>query len=132
MARELIVLELPRAIFMVLRDLPPNVRPSIGRVSRFDYDERSVLVELISEDDVSVVQVDTGLSLTEQLVAVASKVQDEIQSDSTVLGSTWPRCPVHPDTHPLQPVCSADYAWWFCPLNRQAIWKIGRLGEVKS
>lgn len=129
MARELSHPAIPLAIWIVLRDLPPNVRPTAGQVSMFDYDDRSTLVELVSGRDIWVVQVNTRLTLAEQIVAVAGRVQDEVQSDPSLLGSAWPGCPAHNGNHPLRPEV-LDEAWWICPVDRDAIAKIGAIGAA--
>jgi hypothetical protein len=44
--------------------------------------------------------------------------------------ATWPECPVHPDSHPLQPdVEGEDNAVWRCPRSGQIICPIGALGS---
>lgn len=127
MAGELSEPEIPGAVWIVLRDLPLDVRPTIGQISMFDYDDSSTLVELVSGKDTWVIQVDARLALAEQVVAVAGRVQDEIQSDPALRGSTWPGCPAHGGSHPLRPDLRNE-AWWICPVDGGAIWKVGSIG----
>ena len=44
--------------------------------------------------------------------------------------TTWPECPEHPNTHPLEPNIDAEEtAVWRCPRTRQVICAIGALGR---
>ena len=44
--------------------------------------------------------------------------------------ATWPECPQHPGTHPLEPgTDDMDTAVWRCPSTQQAICAIGALGS---
>ena len=44
--------------------------------------------------------------------------------------TTWPECPEHPNTHPLEPdIDGKDAAVWQCPRTQRAICAIGALGS---
>jgi hypothetical protein len=46
--------------------------------------------------------------------------------------TTWPGCPEHPNTHPLEPDTDGeDTAVWRCPRTQQVICAIGALGTHK-
>lgn len=42
--------------------------------------------------------------------------------------ATWPECPEHPRSHPLEPATeSAEHAVWRCPRSRRVVCAIGEL-----
>jgi hypothetical protein len=44
--------------------------------------------------------------------------------------TTWPECPEHPNSHPLEPgIDGDDIAVWRCPRTQQVICAIGALGS---
>jgi hypothetical protein len=44
--------------------------------------------------------------------------------------ATWPECPQHPDTHPLEPdIDAGDTAVWRCPRTQRVVCAIGALGS---
>lgn len=51
--------------------------------------------------------------------------------------AVWPRCPDHPDTHPLEAVVVDGTAVWVCPKSgavrksRAAFARIGELGGME-
>jgi hypothetical protein len=43
------------------------------------------------------------------------------------MSATWPECPTHPNTHPLEAALLSDRAVWRCPKNGEVIAEIGTL-----
>ena len=43
------------------------------------------------------------------------------------MSPTWPECPTHPNTHPLEAAVLSDRAVWRCPKSGDAIAEIGTL-----
>lgn len=41
---------------------------------------------------------------------------------------TWPRCPQHGDSHPLEPDILENHVFWTCPSSRLAVAEVGQLG----
>ncbi len=44
------------------------------------------------------------------------------------LWRTWPECPEHPNTHPLDPDAERDSVVWRCPQTGGVVAHVGRLG----
>jgi hypothetical protein len=77
------------------------------------------------------VWVAAGSSAAEQVAGLAEQVQEwEVEALADAgRPATWPECPEHPASHPLEPVVSADGgASWRCPRSGLAICAIGELG----
>jgi hypothetical protein len=66
----------------------------------------------------------------EQVAWVAEQVQDwEIEELAAVgRSATWPVCPDHPDSHPLDAVVDDGNAVWRCPRSGRTISAIGAFG----
>jgi hypothetical protein len=67
----------------------------------------------------------------EQVAALADQVQEWEVEALAAAGrpATWPQCPEHPASHPLEPAVSADGgAIWRCPRSGLAVCAIGKLG----
>ena len=43
--------------------------------------------------------------------------------------TNWPRCPEHPDTHPLEVGWPGEVPAWVCPVSGVAVADIGQLGS---
>lgn len=69
-------------------------------------------------------------SLAERMASVADQVQEWAVEALWRAGrpASWPECPEHPNSHPLEPVVQQDRAVWVCPKTRQLVGDIGRLG----
>ncbi len=66
-----------------------------------------------------------------RLADLAEHVQDWEVEALAAAGrpATWPECPDHPRSHPLEPGAdSAERAVWRCPRSRRAVCAIGGLG----
>ena len=64
-----------------------------------------------------------------QLARVADQVQEWAVEELWYLGrpATWPECPFHPESHPLEPAVIADTALWQCPKTAEPMGAIGEL-----
>ncbi|MCZ2822110.1 hypothetical protein O2V63_17355 [Modestobacter sp. VKM Ac-2977] len=73
--------------------------------------------------------VELRLSQPEQVAQVADGVQawavEELWGSAP---TNWPRCPRHPDTHPLQAQVRDAAAWWVCPRDDVPVSEVGGLG----
>ena len=69
-------------------------------------------------------------SLAERMASVADQVQEWAVEALWRAGrpASWPECPEHPNSHPLEPVVQQDRAVWVCPKTRHLVGDIGRLG----
>jgi hypothetical protein len=69
-------------------------------------------------------------SAAERLVDLADQFQEWEVEELCAVGrpATWPECPEHPNSHPLEPVLDANQAAvWRCPRSRHVICPIGDL-----
>ena len=86
--------------------------------------------------DVSGVGVRVRLDATpaEQAVELADALQDAEVEELNRLGrpATWPECPDHPDSHPLQPMERGGRAMWVCSAADRVIFAIGFLPAGRS
>jgi hypothetical protein len=39
--------------------------------------------------------------------------------------TNWPRCPAHPDSHPMRALVRESAAWWTCPADDTAVVAVG-------
>jgi hypothetical protein len=70
-------------------------------------------------------------SAAERVAGLAEQVQEwEVEAlAESGRPATWPQCPAHPASHPLEPAVSADgTATWRCPRSGLAVGAIGELG----
>jgi hypothetical protein len=70
-------------------------------------------------------------SAAERVAELAGQVQEWEVEALAAAGrpATWPECPEHPASHPLEPVMSADgTAIWRCPRSERPVCAIGELG----
>lgn len=63
----------------------------------------------------------------EQVVAVADQVQEWVIEDRRAPESNWPRCPWHPENHPLVAQLAEDRGVWACPASNTPVARIGEL-----
>lgn len=66
-----------------------------------------------------------------RLAELAEQVQEWEVEALAAAGrpATWPECPDHPRSHPLEPSAeSAERAVWRCPRSQRAVCAIGELG----
>lgn len=77
------------------------------------------------------VRVTLAQPAAERVAALADQVQEWEVEALAAAGrpATWPQCPEHPASHPLEPAVSADGgAIWRCPRSGLAVCAIGELG----
>ncbi|HEY6494817.1 MAG TPA: hypothetical protein VIZ43_16210 [Trebonia sp.] len=78
------------------------------------------------------VSVALASSQAERLARLAGQVQEWEVEELCALGrpATWPECPTHPGTHPLEPVVGDDSAaLWRCPRSGLPVCAIGELRQ---
>lgn len=64
----------------------------------------------------------------ERIAAVADQVQEWAIEELWGHASTsWPPCPQHPNTHPMQATTRDDVAVWVCPADQTIASPIGAL-----
>lgn len=73
------------------------------------------------------VSVQRSATAFERIAEVADQVQEwAIESQLWGAGATnWPRCPAHPDSHPMEMTAVDDAAVWVCPRSREVMAPIG-------
>lgn len=73
-------------------------------------------------------------SPAERVADLADQVQEwAIEDQLWRAGATnWPRCPAHPNTHPLEAAALNDDAVWVCPVNREVVAHIGEVLRSRS
>lgn len=71
-------------------------------------------------------------SVIDQVVSITDQVQEVVIEGLWLAGLpvTWPQCPDHPDTHPLEPTGLSDSAVWRCPASGSVIAELGKLEAV--
>jgi hypothetical protein len=125
---------LTRALALVLHDLEETGGP-VPVVEESDWQTHpgaeSAFLRSVDQTGMGV-WVDTGASLAEQVVMVADQVQEWAVEELAMRRATnWPRCPEHPENHPLTAVASEDAATWRCPASGGVVCEIGQL-ELQS
>lgn len=103
-----------------------GVELSIDGIDEYPYDHSFVLVRIRHPAGMYSVQVALESSISEQIRTIADRTQDELIG--TVVDSSWPRCSLHPDTHPMEASVVDACAWWTCPRIKCPIVKVGSLG----
>ena len=84
-----------------------------------------------SEEIGTGISIVSGESDAEQVVSVADQVQEVAIETLWMerLPVTWPQCPLHPDTHPLDPYLVQGRPVWRCPRSSTVVADIGSLGH---
>ncbi|MEU7580535.1 hypothetical protein AB0B50_23370 [Streptomyces sp. NPDC041068] len=67
----------------------------------------------------------------EQVADLADQAQGWAVEELCAAGkpATWPECPTHPDSHPLEAGVVKGVAVWSCPRTRQVIAPVGSLSS---
>jgi len=70
-----------------------------------------------------------GQPAADQIAELAGNAQEWAVEALNAAGfpAVWPECPLHPDSHPLNPVVRRGVAVWLCPRDDVEIATIGRL-----
>ena len=64
----------------------------------------------------------------EQIASLADQVQEWVIEELWGQGPTnWPRCPHHPNTHPMKALAHDEVATWVCPVDNTFVAVIGSL-----
>ena len=118
----------------VLRDIQASgaVLPVIRDETRDPVGDDFVSVMMWSSDGTGMgVHVPTQDTAAARVARLAEQVQEwEIEELAAVgRSATWPECPDHPNSHPLQPGLSdQDTAVWCCPRSGRVISQVGAFG----
>lgn len=73
------------------------------------------------------IQVGVAAPEVERVAMVADQVQEWVIEELWGSAPTnWPRCPIHPHSHPLE-AFALDVATWVCPADRTPISAVGTL-----
>jgi hypothetical protein len=130
-----------KAVAPVLRDLEVSgaIVPDVRYEAHADEgrDGREGVHAWIKGDDTSGWDVWTPTeesSPAEQVWWLAHKVQEweieELWHEGR--STTWPECPEHPNSHPLEPgIDGDDTAVWRCPISQHISCPIGELGSAE-
>jgi hypothetical protein len=124
------LVHLNRALEPVLRDLTAAGVP-LPRVEESDWQtiEGAESAMLWSTDGSGMgVWVDPQASQMEQVAMLADQVQDWAFEELAGTGAptSWPRCPEHPDHHPMEAAVADRTAVWRCPASGRPASEIGR------
>ena len=123
--------DLVAALAPVLADLAATCRVSLD-VRDEDWGSPLGPAAMVWEPDDSGtgISIVSGEPVAEQVVSVADQVQEvAIEALWTErLPVTWPQCPLHPETHPLEAAVTEGPAIWRCPRSGTVVAHIGALG----
>jgi hypothetical protein len=119
----------------VLRDIVTSgaVLPFVQEEAFPDVEDGTFCVFLWGADGTGLgVWIHVAWSGAEQVARVAEEVQEwEIEELAAVgRSATWPECPDHPNSHPLNAVTGGGNAVWRCPRSGRAISAIGAFGTL--
>ena len=121
---------LRRALVPVLRDLESSgiAAPRI-EADGWWSDPDLPTVMLWSPDGSGMgVNVFPPARMSERIASVADQVQEWVIEELWRQGPTnWPRCPLHPSTHPMKALAQDDAAVWACPFDDTFVAVIGAL-----
>ncbi len=119
----------------VLRDLGASgaIIPDIQRDAHDDQGAEVVCAWIRGPDGISGmgISVRPADSAAERVVELAEQLQEwEIEELwSAGRSATWPECPEHPNSHPLEPVIYGENtAVWRCSRSGHVICAVGMLG----
>lgn len=119
----------------VLRDIVASgaIGLDLREEARADRGDEIVCAWASTSDGVTGVDiwVSLGSSAAERVAELAEQLQEwEVEALWAVgRSATWPECPEHPASHPLEPVVEGgDGAVWRCPRSGDVICAIGALG----
>jgi len=119
----------------VLRDMSASdaIPPTILEETYEDVDDEFVSVGAWGADGTGMgVFIPPARPTADDLVRLAEQLQEwEIEElASAGRSATWPECPDHPNSHPLEPVLADEtMAAWRCPRAGRVICAIGTLGR---
>lgn len=116
----------------VLRDLRATgaIVPDVREEARDDRAGEAVSAWVTSGDGGGMgVWVSLAGSPAERVAQLAEQVQEWEVEQLCWAGrsATWPECPEHPGSHPLEPAVAGGVAVWRCPRSRRVAGTIGSL-----
>ncbi|MFD5699926.1 hypothetical protein [Streptomyces lasiicapitis] len=124
--------ELAAALAVVQRDLRATcaVQPIVRE--ELDFDDAPLVVLYEADGSGVGVSVPEEQDAAEQLASLAEQVKDWAVEAlaSQLLPATWPECPHHPASHPLDAEVAEGVAVWSCPRTRRVVAPVGTLGEL--
>jgi hypothetical protein len=115
----------------VLRDMTATqaVVPEIREEAHEDLGPNMVSAWIQGSDGISGsgLRVDMALPAADRLADIAEQLQEwEVEElASAGRSATWPECPEHPNSHPLEPRVQAGAAVWVCPRNGRVEYPVG-------
>ena len=118
------------ALEPVLRDLATTggPQPRIEESDWTDDPDRPSAMVCSSPGGSLGVSVDRADSSIRRIAEAADKVQEwAIEELWPRAPTNWPRCPRHPDTHPMAATVRDEAAVWICPADGQPVAPIGAL-----
>jgi hypothetical protein len=76
------------------------------------------------------IRIEVDAPLADRVADTADRVQDAAIEALWYegLSPTWPECPRHPNSHPLEAVVVLGRAVWRCPSTTDAVAEVGKLG----
>lgn len=78
------------------------------------------------------VSVDRQAKSAERAAAAADQIQEwAIEELWGKAPTNWPRCPQHPDSHPMKAAVRHQTAVWVCPVDEQPVALIGSLRRAE-
>ena len=114
-----------------LRDALDVLLPEVQRTSglRPFLEERGGWVMLLNQDGQGQGVQLRGDGEPDELAQLADQVQEWAVEELWSRGrsTSWPECPFHPNSHPLEPAVVAGAASWRCPKTAERIAAIGAL-----
>ncbi|MEI5099981.1 hypothetical protein RB200_17255 [Streptomyces sp. PmtG] len=124
--------DLAVALAVVRRDLVATcaVQPIVREVVGFDGEPFVALYE--ADGSGAGVSVPEGCGRAEQVAGLAEQVKDWAVEAlaAQLLPATWPECPDHPGSHPLDAGVVRGAAVWSCPRSRRVVAPVGGLAGV--
>lgn len=126
---------LREALAPALRDIEASgaIRPVIREETCDSVAADFVSVMAWSADGTGMgVHVPTEPTAAERVARLAEQLQEWEIEELAAAGrpATWPECPEHPDSHPLEPIAAGGTrAVWRCPRSGQVISQVGALGK---
>jgi|HubBroStandDraft_6_1064221.scaffolds.fasta_scaffold1268464_1 hypothetical protein len=114
-----------------LRDALDVLLPELQRTSglRPLIEERDGWVMLLNQDGCGQGVRLRGVNEPDELAQLADQVQEWAVEELWNQGrsATWPECPFHPNSHPLESAVVAGVASWRCPKTAERVAPIGVL-----
>jgi hypothetical protein len=121
----------------VLRDIEASgaILPSIQEEAYEDVGDVSFRVWVWGSDGTGMgLVMPTARLVAERVVRLAEQLQEwEIEELAAVgRSATWPECPDHPNSHPLEPIVDdKNMAVWRCPRAGHVVCEIGTLDRYR-